>query len=58
VGAILKQKRHRKNIKFHLTRHSLELAHQWLEVTRQFLRLDSDSKKFWMTLTRPRPDMG
>jgi len=36
-------------VKFRVTRHWLELANQWLEVTRQFLWLDSDS-------TQPRYD--
>jgi len=42
-----------------MTRHWLELVNQWLEVTRPFLLLDSDSTrpshdstKFQMTLTR------
>jgi len=38
-----RKKRHRKNVKFHLTRHWLELANQWLEVTRQILWRDSYS---------------
>jgi len=41
LGTISERKAcHRKNVKFHVTRHWLELANQWLEVTRQFLRLD------------------
>jgi len=35
-------------VKFHVTRHWLKLANQWLEVTRQFLWLDSDSTKSWL----------
>jgi len=39
------------NVIFHLTRHWLALANQWLEVTRQFLWFESDSKSFrWLWL--------
>ena len=41
-----------KDVKLRVTRFWLELANQWLEATQQFFWLDSDSKKFWMTLTR------
>jgi len=49
LGAISYQNKDRKNAKFHLTRHWLEFANQWLEVTWQFLWLDPD----W---TRPSHD--
>ena len=43
-------------MKFHVTLHWLELANQWLEVTRQFLWLDSTKSWLWLeglvTLTR------
>jgi len=43
-----RKKRHRKNVKFHSTRHWLKLANPWLVVTRQFLWLGSDSTKSWL----------
>jgi len=38
-------KKSKKILKFHLTQHGLEIANQRLEVTRQFLSLDSDSTR-------------
>jgi len=38
----------RKNVKFCVSRHWLELANQWLEATRQFLWLDSIKSWLWL----------
>jgi len=43
MDAISKQKKDRKNEKFCLTQHWPQLSYRWLEVTRHFLLLDSDS---------------
>jgi len=51
VGCLfISKKCRRKNVKFRVTRHWLELANQWLEVTRQFSWLDYDSTKSWLWL--------
>jgi len=40
----------RKNVKFRVTRHWLELANQRLETTQQFLWLDSAKPWLWLGL--------
>jgi len=42
------KKRHRKNVKFRVTRLWLELANQWLVATWQFLWLDSTKSWLWL----------